>query len=185
MRDDIDIRVATVSDAPALLGIYAPYVADTAITFEYEVPSLGAFSQRIATTLDRYPYLVAETDGRVVGYAYAGAFKGRPAYDWSAEATVYVDTGCHGRGIGSALYRKLEALLKRQGVRNLYACITYPNIPSEAFHERLGFSTVGRFSQCGYKFGKWRDMIWMEKMIGEHDGEVSPIVPFPALEFSE
>lgn len=181
----MDIRVVTIADAPALLDIYTPYVTDTAITFEYKVPSLEDFSQRILTTLSKYPYLVAEKDGRIVGYAYAGAFKGRAAYGWSVETTVYVDAGYHGGGIGSALYAQLEALLKRQGFRNMYACITYPNVPSETFHERLGFRKIGHFSQCGYKFGTWRDMIWMEKLIGVHDGEVLPVVPFSALNLSE
>ncbi len=181
----MNIRIATIADAPVLLAIYVPYVTDTAITFEYEVPPLREFSQRISATLSQYPYLVAEKDGRIVGYAYAGAFKGRAAYGWSVETTVYVDAGYHGGGVGSALYARLEALLRRQGFRNMYACIAYPNVPSEMFHEHLGFRKIGHFSQCGYKFGKWRDMIWMEKLIGEHDREASPIVPFPALSLPE
>lgn len=175
------IRIATVADAPALLKIYTPYVMDTAITFEYEVPSLGEFRERIENTLLRYPYLVAEMDGEIVGYAYAGPFKGRAAYDWVVEATVYVDAKHHGEGGGSALYARLESVLRKQGIRNMYACVSCANLPSETFHEHLGFRTIGRFSQCGYKFKKWYDIIWMEKLIGAHTPEIEQVIPFSEL----
>lgn len=170
-----------MEDAEALLSIYAPYVRETAITFEYEVPSVEEFRGRIAAVLKRYPYLVAVSDtlagtgGTILGYAYAGAFVGRKAYEWSAELSIYVSQRRRKSGIGGRLYRALEASLKEMGILNLYACIGYPEREDEyltrnsvQFHEHLGFKLVGHFHQCGYKFNRWYDMVWMEKIIGEH-----------------
>ena len=117
------IRNATIEDAERLLEIYAYYVKDTAITFEYDVPSLEEFRNRIAGTLKKYPYLVLEDDGIIQGYAYAGAFVGRAAYDRSCEMTIYLDHSSKGRGYGRALYEALEQALKDMGILNLYACI--------------------------------------------------------------
>lgn len=170
------IRNATIDDAEQLLGIYAYYVTNTAITFEYDVPSLEEFRNRIDVTLKKYPYLVIEEDGIIQGYAYAGAFVGRAAYDHSCETTIYLDRNSKGRGYGRALYEALEQSLKDKGILNLYACIGDPVVEdeyltrnSEQFHQHLGFSKVGTFHKCGYKFGRWYNMIWMEKIIGEHN----------------
>ena len=169
------IREASVEDAARLLEIYAYYVEKTAITFEYDVPSLEEFRGRIRHIKERYPYLVIERNGVIEGYAYAGVFKDRAAYDRSCEMTIYLDRGAVGGGLGRKLYEALEEALKAQGMLNLYACIGYPDVPDEyldynsaQFHEHLGYRTVGTFHQCGYKFGRWYSMIWMEKMIGEH-----------------
>ena len=178
------IREATPEDAPLLLEIYAYYVERTAITFEYDVPSVKEFRDRILHTKEKYPYLVIEEDGVIRGYAYAGVFKGRAAYDRSCEMTIYLDREAAGRGPGSGrglgrkLYEALEEELKARGILNLYACIGVPaknaeddeylDHNSEQFHAHMGYTTVGRFHLCGYKFGRWYDMIWMEKMIGEH-----------------
>lgn len=169
---EIIIREATIEDARDLLAIYAPYVEDTAITYEYDVPSEEEFAQRIADTLRRYPYLVACDDGRIVGYAYAGTFKGRRAYDCSVETSIYIDRGCYGRGIGRLLYEALEARLMRQGITNMYACIAYTGHEDEyltndsvRFHERMGFELCGTFHRCAVKFGRVYDMVWMEKFI--------------------
>ena len=171
----IRIREASVEDAARLLEIYAYYVEKTAITFEYDVPSLEEFRGRIRHIKERYPYLVIERDGVIEGYAYAGVFKDRAAYDRSCEMTIYLDRGAVGGGLGRKLYEALEEALKAQGMLNLYAGIGYPEEPDEyldynsaQFHEHLGYRTVGTFHQCGYKFGRWYSMIWMEKMIGEH-----------------
>ena len=168
-------REAAVEDAARLLEIYAYYVEKTAITFEYDVPSLEEFRQRIAHTKERYPYLVIEQDGVIEGYAYAGVFKDRAAYDRSCEMTIYLDRNAHRRGLGKILYTALEEALRRQGILNLYACIGYPEVPDEyldfnsaEFHAHMGYTLAGTFHKCGYKFGRWYDMIWMEKMIGEH-----------------
>ena len=177
------IRTAREEDAGQLLEIYAPYVTDTAITFEYEVPTVDEFRHRIASTLKKYPYLVAEDDeGNLVGYAYASAFKERAAYDWSVETSIYVKQGEAGRGFGQLLHDALERALQQMGILNMYACISAPrgNDPyltdnSIQFHHHLGYRLVGRFLQCGYKFGRWYDMVWMEKHIGEHTEKVEPV----------
>ena len=174
----VKIREATTDDAARLLEIYAYYVERTAITFEYDVPSLEEFKGRIAGIKKRYPYLVIEKDGVIQGYAYAGVFKDRAAYDWSCEMTIYLDRGARGEGLGRRLYEALEEALRRQGILNLYACIGCPDVPDEyldynsaQFHAHLGYTTVGTFHQCGYKFGRWYSMIWMEKMIGDHKSD--------------
>lgn len=170
------IRSACPADAPALLAIYRPYVETTAVTFELETPSREEFARRIAGTLNKYPYLIAEEAGEIRGYAYAGPFKERAAYDWSVETTVYVRAEDRGRGYGAALYGALEEKLRAMGIRNLYACIActgdendpYLTSASPRFHRRMGFMLCGTFHQCGCKFGRWYDMIWMEKHLGGH-----------------
>ena len=176
--ENMIIRTATANDAEELLNIYAYYVENTAITFEYDVPTLEEFTQRIENTLKKYPYLVAEKDGEILGYAYAGVFKDRAAYDWSAETTIYLKQDAVKCGLGRMLYETLEKEMKKRGFLNLYACIGYPIDDDEyltknsaEFHAHLGFETVGEFHKCGYKFGRWYNMIWMEKIIGEHKGE--------------
>jgi phosphinothricin acetyltransferase len=171
----ITVRTASPEDASEILDIYAPYVENTAITFEYDVPDLNEFRQRIVNTLKKYPYIVAVEDGKIVGYAYAGTFKARAAYDRSVETSIYIKTDERGKGIGKTLYNELESRLKKQGILNLNACISWIDTPDEylthqspEFHARLGYTRCAHFHKCGYKFGKWFDMIWMEKMIGEH-----------------
>lgn len=176
------IRIAAPEDAAGLAGIYAPYVENTSITFEYVAPSAEEFRERIQHTLERYPYLVAEEDTQPVGYAYASAFKTRAAYSWSVETSIYVSQACHGKGIGTALYLALEDCLRRQNICNLCACITYPNPVSIALHEKLGYQTVAHFHSSGYKNGEWHDMIWMEKELCPHTLPPAPFIPFPELE---
>lgn len=183
------IRRAAEEDAEELLAIYAPYVEDTVITFEYLVPTVEEFRRRIAHTLQKYPYIVAERDGEILGYAYTGAFKERAAYDWCVETTIYVKQDCRRGGIGKKLYAALEKVSAAQHILNLNACIGYPEVEDEYltrdsahFHEHLGYRLVGEFHQCGYKFGRWYDMIWMEKMLGEHTAEPKPVIPFPELD---
>ncbi len=173
--DDIIIKDASVDDAQALLDIYAPYVKNTAITFEDDVPSIEEFCRRIEHTIQNYPYLTAYKDGKLVGYAYAGKFVGREAYSHSAELSIYIASEMRSMGIGRKLYSSLEHILSENGILNLYACIGYPDpedeyltLASVKFHERMGFYKVGHFHKCGYKFGRWYDMIWMEKIIGVH-----------------
>ena len=168
----MNIRRARPGDAERLLEIYDYYVRNTAITFEYETPAPDEFRKRMDETMKDYPWLVAEEDGQVLGYAYAGPFVGRAAYQWSAEVTIYIDNNAQKRGLGRGLYEALEKLLQKRGIRNLYACIGYPQVPDEyltrnsaEFHEHMGFREVGRFHSCGRKFDRWYDMIWMEKII--------------------
>lgn len=191
-KERITIRTAAVQDAPALLSIYAPYVLHTAITFEYEVPSIQEFEARIRHTLERYPYLVAEQDGEILGYAYAGPFHERAAYDWAVETSIYVNQEFKGRGIGGQLYAALEAALARQNILNLNACIAYPSTEDEyltkdsvCFHRHLGYRLVGEFYQCGYKFNRWYNMVWMEKHIGMHLADQPPVIPFCELDSSD
>lgn len=184
-QKNVTIRVAKETDASELLNIYSYYVENTAITFEYVVPSVKEFSERIRNTLQKYPYIVAEIDKKIVGYAYAGTFKPREAYDWSVETTVYVQKDCKGRGIGKLLYQKLEECLNKQNIVNLYACIASPTEEDEyltkesiSFHQHLEYRFIGEFHQCGYKFNRWYNMVWMEKIIGEHKKVQPPILNF-------
>lgn len=169
------IRNAVKEDAEKLLAIYSYYVKSTAISFELDVPSLDEFQGRIVRTLERYPYLVLEEKGVVLGYAYAGVFKNRAAYDHCCEVSIYVERHAKGRGYGRMLYEALETALKKAGILYLYACIADPVTEdeyltrnSEHFHSHLGYTMVGQFHNCGYKFNRWYNMIWMEKIIGKH-----------------
>ena len=175
------IRQVTPEDAAAIAAIYAPYVQNTAITFEYETPDAEEFRRRIQHTLEKYPYLVAETDGQSCGYCYASACKVRAAYGWSVETSIYVEKDCRGQGIGRALYQELERLLQLQNVCNLCACITYPNPASIAFHETFGYRTIAHFHNSGYKLDKWHDMIWMEKELTPHRVPPLPVIPYPQV----
>lgn len=184
----ISVRTADLGDVPRLLEIYAPYVLETAVTFEYEVPSAKIFQGRLTRTLEKYPYLVAIENDRIEGYAYLSAFHPRPAYGWCAETSIYLDMQARGRGIGRKLYEELEQTARAQGILNLNACIAFTDHEdiylggeSKAFHERMGYRQCGHFHQCGYKFGVWYDMIWMEKMLGPHKAAPRAVQPFPVL----
>lgn len=172
---EILIRDARLEDAEALLKIYGYYVENSAITYELEAPSVHDFRQRVERTLEKFPYLVAEISGKIVGYAYAGRFHPRAAYDWSAELSIYIAKEFTRCGIGKKLYAAIEKILAQMGIVNLYACIASPSVPDEyldgnsvEFHRHLGFQTVGTFHNCASKFGRWYNMVWMEKIIGEH-----------------
>ena len=171
----IAIRPASAADAEALMDIYAPYVLKTAITYEYVVPSPAEFRRRIETYSRKYPYLVAETNGIPVGYAYASPLGSRPAFDWSVETAIYIREDCRGEGVGRSLYRHLETILKIQGVRTMTAAVAtvsredpYLTNASLSFHLRMGFTPVGTFRNCGCKFGRWYDLTWLEKAIGDY-----------------
>lgn len=159
------IRNAGIEDAKSLQAIYAPYVLKTAITFDYQVPSITAFEKRIVTISERFPFLVYEEDGQVLGYAYASPYKERAAYDWSSEVSIYLDEAVRGRGIGTQLYDALEQELAQRGLKNCLACITYPNEASENFHHKRGYQKVAHFPKIGYKFDQWHDIIWMQKQL--------------------
>lgn len=181
----IAIRNATLEDAGRILEIYDYYVKNTAITFEYETPSLEEFKERMKKTMKRYRYLLILRDGVIEGYAYAGPFVGRAAYDWSCEMTIYLDHNAQKCGMGRKIYEALEKMLYDMGILNLYACIGYPEKSDEHlttnsadFHKHLGFIKVGEFHKCGYKFNRWYNMIWMEKIIGEHQDMPNPITDY-------
>lgn len=184
------IRLATVEDAPGILDVYAPYI-DTPITFEEEAPAPEAFEDRVATILERYPYLVAETqdDGNgkggaereIVGYAYAHAQHERIAYQWGAELSVYLSPSAQGHGVGTALYRAMIALLKAQGVKTLYGLVTAGNAASDRLHEGFGFSAMGVQRHAGYTCGAWHDVTWYVKEIGAFEDDPKPPEPFPTV----
>lgn len=176
------IRNARPNDAAAILEIYDYYVRETAISFEYETPTPAEFAERMRTVMERYPYLVAEDEGRIVGYAYAHPFVGRAAYDWGAEITIYLHKDVRRGGIGKALYLALEQALRDMGVLMMYACVgtcevedEYLTNNSADFHRHIGFRQVGEFKRCGRKFGRWYDMVWLEKQIGEFCAEQPPV----------
>ena len=177
----IEIRLATPANATAVAAIYAPYVKETTITFDYAVPSEEDFAQRIAETVTTYPYFVAEDNGVILGYAYAHAYKERAAYDWAVEVSVYVDRQKRGNGAGKLLYRSLEQTLKKQNVAILTACITGGNQASIDFHKKLGYQQVANFPKIGYKFDQWLDVIWLQKFLTEVKGEMPPFIPFYKL----
>lgn len=189
MSEKITIRTAHISDAEKLLEVYAPYVEKTAVTYEYTVPSTEEFAGRIEKTLKKYPYLVALRSDEILGYAYAGAFIGRAASDWSQEMSIYLKDGAKGLGIGRALYTTLEKIAKLQNIHNLNAAIAYPEqedeyltLNSVQFHSHMDYKIVAKFNKCGYKFGRWYSLVWMEKIITEHEQTPSPFVPFPQLD---
>ena len=172
------LRFATPQDAPSLLAVYAPYVEGTTVSFEFSVPSVREFARRIEETAQRYPYLLWEAEGRVVGYACAHQLLPRPAYQWAAELTVYLEEGAAGCGLGRRLYGALCDLLRLQGVRTVYGCVTAENAPSVAFHRALGFREAGRFPAAGHKLGRWLDVLWLEKTIAPVDAAPAPFLPF-------
>ena len=166
------IRPVQLSDAETIRTIYQPYVTETAITFEVDVPTVQEFERRITKTLTQFPYLVAEVDGKVVGYAYASTYYARAAYDWTAELSIYVAKESLGQGIGSALYTALEEELEARGYLRFLACIAVPNEASISMHEKRGYVQVAHFPKIGYKFNKWHDIVWMQKNL---NGPVSTL----------
>ena len=188
-RIKMQIRMATVEDAEAILGIYAPYVQNTAITFEYDVPDIQSFRNRMKGILQEYPYLVAEENGKILGYAYAASFHSRAAYKHTAETSVYLDEEHHHQGIGRQLYQELENRLISQNVFVLYACITstdrlddpFLTDGSIRFHEKMGYRTIGEHHLCGYKFNRWYSVIWMEKVIADRPEKPEPFISFSGI----
>ena len=159
------IRIAEKQDIPAILAIYGPYILTSTATFEYDVPTEAEFLQRFETITAQFPWLVWEENGEILGYAYASPPYSRAAYQWCAEPSVYLHPDARGKGIGKALYAALEAILKIQGYQILYALITGENDVSLHFHKKCGYKQMVRFQNCGFKFGRWLDLIWMEKRL--------------------
>lgn len=159
------LRFATQADIPQMLEIYGPYVLNTAISFEYTVPTTEEFTQRFCTITATFPWLVWEEDHKILGYAYGSLPFGRAAYRWCAAGSIYLAPSARGRGIGKKLYTALEAILKAQGFRKIYAIITSDNPDSLAFHEKMGYHFVAELPECGYKFGNYYGVVWMEKFL--------------------
>lgn len=185
----MDIRIADPGDAEALLKIYAPYVTDTAVTTEYEVPTVEEFAERIRKTLVNYPFLIGEYEGEICGFAYASPFRSRPGYRLDAETSIYIDQKRRRGGFGNELYRSLEHVLGMQNVVNLYAYIARPgqeedehlNSDSYLFHKRLGYRQAGELRQCSFKFNRWYSISLMEKQIGSRTSYPDEFTPFPEV----
>ena len=178
------LRVATLEDATAIQAIYAPYVENTAITFEEVVPSVEEFKERIQKTLEHFPYFVLEENGEVVGYAYAGRFSARAAFDWSCEVSIYISLAHQRKGYGKLLYAALEEKLLELGYQNIYACVAVPEVEDEyltmnslSYHHHLGFTDCGLFKNCGCKFNRWYHIVWLQKQAATHIPTKRP-VPF-------
>lgn len=161
----MSIRAATMADLPRMLEIYRPFVEATTVSFEYTVPTLDVFTRRFLDHVAQFPWLVWEEEGQVLGYAYAGRIWERAAYSWCAESSIYLAPQARGRGVGRALYTRLEELLQRQGYRVLYAVITEENQNSIAFHRALGYTHRAFFPGCGHKHGRWLGVVWLEKQL--------------------
>jgi len=181
----VTIRSARIEDAERLLEIYRPYVLETAVSFEQTVPGPEQFRQRIAETLKRHPYLVAEEDGRIIGYAYASFVNSRESAWHTAQSSIYLDRTQRRKGVGRLLYESLERELVRQNVLSVFACIArseqeddpYLSRDSLKFHCRCGYEYCGIFRRCGYKFGRWYSLVWMEKQVAERREDMPPFVP--------
>ena len=161
----MNIRRATIADAGAVAEIYAHYVRHTAITFATVPPTAQEFAGRIAD--DRYPFLVAEESGCIMGFIYAGAFRVKEAYRWDVELTIYLAPGREGQGTGSLLMEACLRLLTAQGYLNAYSCITLPGERSVGLHRRFGFEELGVFPRTGYKMGAWHSVVWMGRTLGD------------------
>ena len=163
------IRIATPADAEQILSIYAPYILNTTTSFELEVPSITEFGNRIKKYVSEAPWLVCVKGEEIVGYAYASPHRGRAAYQWNQEVSVYIKEAFHRQRIAHILYDRLFQLLQLQGYTNALAGIVAPNPASEGFHLSMGFSKVGTYKNIGYKFGAWHDVTWYEKFLQSQD----------------
>jgi L-amino acid N-acyltransferase YncA len=170
------IRLATEDDAVAMAAIYAPYVRETAISFELEPPDAAAFRTKIRDVLKLAPWLVCEDAGVVVGYAYASSFRARPAYRFTVETSVYVRSDTRSRGVGRALYGELIDRLVHQRFRRAIGGMTVPNAASARLHQALGFERVGVFREVGFKFGQWHDVeFWERELASRVEAPVGPL----------
>ncbi len=188
------IRIATASDSGALSEIYGWYVENTAVSFEYSAPTAAEFAGRIEEILQTHPFLVYEEAGVLLGYAYAHPLIRRAACDWAVEVSIYIRRDTRGRGVGRALYEALEKVLQAQNICTLEACVAasngddpYLTTDSILFHERMGYLQRGKMTDCGYKFGRWYHLLWMEKHIAPRTPETEKMRPFPQIlgEFEE
>lgn len=176
------LRLASPADAEGILSIYAPYIENTSFTFETEVPSVPEFAKRIKDYLENWPWLVYETDGQIAGYAYAGRYRERIAYQWCVESSVYINDNFQQHGIAGKLYSTLFDILKKQGFRTVYAVINLPNDKSVKLHEKCGFHYFATYEKVGYKLGKWKNVGWWQLSINEYTDEPQPPIKFSQLD---
>ncbi|MGP6159961.1 MAG: arsinothricin resistance N-acetyltransferase ArsN1 family B [Vulcanimicrobiaceae bacterium] len=178
----LQVRPANVADAGGCAAIYDPVVAGSTISFEEEPTGRDEMGRRIAAVMQHYPWLIAELDGALVGYAYASRHRERAAYRWAADVAVYVDERARRRGVGASLYAMLLAYLEEAGYRHAYAGVALPNDASIKLHEALGFETIGTYRRVGYKLGRWCDVTWLGRSLGaEPDAAPHEPIPFPQL----
>lgn len=177
----VKIRTADAADAKGILEIYAPHVLHTPVTFETAVPLIEEMQSRIASCLQKFPWLVCQIEEEIAGYAYAHTHREREAYQWTCECSVYVHEKHQGRGIGTALYQSLFGILKQQGLVNLYAGIVLPNAASVTLHERCGFVLFAEYDNIGYKAGTWHKVGWWSLQLNDHQPKPPPPLPFPRL----
>ena len=182
MDGTVRLRETTAGDAASTAAIYAPYVRDTLISFETEPPAAAEMSRRIASVGERYPWLLAEQGGQVLGYAYAGEHRSRAAYRWDVDVAVYLAAAVHRRGIGRRLYQALFGMLRLQGYINAYAGISLPNAASVGLHESLGFAPVGIYRKVGYKHGAWHDVGWWALNLQAPPAVPAEPLPYPQLD---
>lgn len=178
--NDVKIRLAQKSDAATLVAIYAPYIENTSVTFEYEVPTVEEFAARIEKVTEKFPWLICEIDGKIAGYFYAGLYKSRAAFQWDAELSAYLSPDYHRMGIASSLYSCFEAILTEQGYLNLYALITVTNSQSIGLLKKQGFHTLCVYPGVGFKLGEWHDLTVLEKRLAP-----LPENPHPCRTFRE
>ena len=177
------VRLAGPADAGAVAAVYAPYVTDSFVSFETEAPDEAEMRRRIESGAGLYPWLVAEVDGGLAGYASASAFRPRAAYRYAVETSVYLDRDQIGRGLGRALYERLLDLLERQGFAQAIGAISLPNEASVRLHEALGFAPAGVYRQVGWKCGRWLDVgLWQRALA---PATVPPTEPKPVGEVWE
>ncbi len=168
MNNQFEIRLINESDVTATLEVYKPYVLNTIISFEYKVPALEEYLQRIKTNTSEFPWLVCLQNNIIIGYAYASKHRYRTAYQWSPESTVYMSSEFHRKGVARILYETLFSLLRLQGYFNVYAGVGLPNEKSVGFHKALGFEEIGVFKKVGFKLGNWHDTQWFQLHLSEH-----------------
>ena len=183
------IQIAKEADSPALAAIYGWYVENTAVSFEYEAPSPAEFAGRIREILCTHPFLVYEENGELLGYAYAHPLIRRKACDWAVEVSIYIRRDVRGKGIGKALYEALENALRMQNICTLEACVAsadmldeYLTDDSVRFHKRMGYTQEGKMTDCGYKFGRWYHLLWLEKHILPRNKNIGNMRKFPEIQ---
>jgi L-amino acid N-acyltransferase YncA len=176
------IRPALSSDASSILDIYAPFILNTAVSFETEVPTIENFSQRIITNQESWPWLVYESEDLIAGYAYASKHRERAAYQWCVESSVYVNDHFQQKGIATQLYQTLFQILKYQGCRNVYAGITLPNERSVHFHEKMGFNKIADYRNIGYKLNHWNTVRWYELQLNHYSDAPDPFIKWKQIQ---
>jgi phosphinothricin acetyltransferase len=177
-----NIRLAERRDVPEILEIYAPFILETAVTFEEIIPDEESFWKRIQEIMSELPFLVCEIDGRIAGYAYASAYRSRASYRWTKEVSVYIHPDFQRRRVAHALYTSLNEMVRYQGIANLLAIITMPNEPSVIFHEHFGYLKCAEFTKVGYKLGQWQNVGWFELFLqDEHEPPKDRILPLSEI----